>query len=149
MMSNSALYDRDILRLAASLYRWPLDDAFERIAEKRSPVCGSTIRLGFDRDAAGRISRIGLDVQACALGQASAAIVAANALGLSQEEAELRAQQCRDLLDGNVCDAAELWPDMTLLSRAAPYPARHGAIMLPYEALSSAFADTPTETENA
>lgn len=137
--AKSPLYDRDILRLAAALYRWPLEDDYHQTIEQRSPVCGSIIRLGVDWDDVGQISRFGMDVQACALGQASAAILAANAIGLTRPRFSRHYQHCHAVLSDKDFDEAGIWPNMALLARAAPYPARHGAILLPYQALSRAF----------
>lgn len=150
-MVKSPLYDRAILRLSAALYRWPLgaEDSpiFMTIVEQRSPICGSAIKLGIMQDETGRIAKIGMDVQACALGQASAAIFAANAIGLNAPDVAHYQQYCRDMLNGAVPKGDALSPDMTLLERAAPYPARHGAIMLPYMAALAALSEHPTSMD--
>ena len=83
---DGALYNARILRLAASI---PFGARLERpdaSVERRSPVCGSRVtvdvRLGDD----GRVAEFGQLVRACALGQASAAILAGNVIGRSGGE---------------------------------------------------------------
>ncbi|MEO1045134.1 MAG: iron-sulfur cluster assembly scaffold protein [Pseudomonadota bacterium] len=140
-MAQSPLYDRDILRLAASLHRWPLDDSHPIQVEKRAPVCGSNIVISAALDTdSDNIRAIGMHVSACALGQASAAILATHAEGLDRKTFERQYGYCCDLLNGVAADRHNGWPEMVLLARAAPYPARHGAILLPYQALAAVFA---------
>ncbi|HWV59947.1 MAG TPA: iron-sulfur cluster assembly scaffold protein, partial [Sphingopyxis sp.] len=79
---SAPLYNRDILALAVATADYlPLADARHRIS-KRAPLCGSAIILDLDTDDAGRVTRVGMHVEACALGQASAALLARHAPGL-------------------------------------------------------------------
>ena len=79
---TAPLYNKDILRLAASIpHHARLPDA-QASVEKRSATCGSRVTADV-RMAEGRVAAMGLDVKACALGQASAALMAAQAIGLS------------------------------------------------------------------
>src|SRR5690606_39255137 len=79
------LYSQLILARAAAI---PLTERLAQpqvSARKRSPLCGSTVTVDLDL-AEGRISGFGQDVKACALGQAAAAILGANAVGRTREE---------------------------------------------------------------
>jgi NifU-like protein involved in Fe-S cluster formation len=78
---KSALYNRDILRLASSLVPGDHLEHAEGAAEARSPICGSRIQAEIAMDENGTISRLALRANACALGQASAAILRANGIG--------------------------------------------------------------------
>ena len=133
---SQALYNRDILRLAASLVP---DDRLEQAdgqAEARSPICGSRIvaEIAFAPD--GRISALALRASACALGQASAAIMRANAPGHDIADiADIR-DSIKTMLAGGT--PAATWPDLALLAPAKDYPSRHAAILLPYDALLAA-----------
>ena len=42
---------------------------------RRSPICGSRVTVDVNLDAEGRVAEIGMLVRACALGQASAALL--------------------------------------------------------------------------
>src|SRR3546814_14524232 len=83
---NAPLYNRDILRLAASIpYHRRLTDA-QASVEKRSATCGRSVTLDVCLDNAGRVANLGLEVRACAVGQASASLMAAHAMGKTVAE---------------------------------------------------------------
>ncbi|MHA4835565.1 iron-sulfur cluster assembly scaffold protein [Sphingopyxis sp. MSC1_008] len=136
---SAPLYNRDILALAVATAEYlPIADARHRVS-KRAPLCGSAIILDLDTDDAGRVTRVGMHVEACALGQASAALLARHAPGL--DLAELRAAR-----DGIAswfagADAQPDWPGFDLLAPAQGYPARHGAILLPFDAAIAALEE--------
>ena len=133
---SAPLYNRDILALAVATADYPPRPDARRRASLRAPLCGSAIALDLDADAAGRVTAVGLDVQACALGQASAALLARHAPGC--DLAAIRA--ARDAIAGWFAggDAAPDWPGFDLLAPARGYPARHGAILLPFDAAIAA-----------
>jgi NifU-like protein involved in Fe-S cluster formation len=85
------------------------------------------------------IAAIALRANACALGQASAAIVRANAVGTDlQSIADIR-----EGVEHALKQDAEMpsrWPELALLAPARGYPSRHAAILLPYDALLAAAA---------
>ncbi len=135
----SALYNRDILRLAASLIAGDRLDNPDGSAESRSPVCGSRIQADVALAADGTVAAIALRANACALGQASAAILRANAVGTDLAAImEIRAG-IADGLRGTE-NMPDRWPDLALLTPAKAYPSRHAAILLPYDALLAAAA---------
>ena len=82
----SALYNRDILRLAASIPHQRRLDAPQASVVKQSPVCGSRVTVEIKLDEEGRVAELGQEVRACALGQASASLMGAHALGRAPEE---------------------------------------------------------------
>ena len=78
---SAPLYNTDILRLATSIpHHARLADP-QASVERRSPTCGSRVTVDVRMDDAGNIADLGLEVRACALGQASASLMAANAVG--------------------------------------------------------------------
>lgn len=134
---SAPLYNRDILALAVATADYPLPAEARRRASLRAPLCGSRIIVDVGSDAAGRVTAVGLHVEACALGQASAALLARHAPGRSV--AEIRA--ARDAIAlwfGGEGEAPD-WPGFDLLAPARDYPARHGAILLPFDAAVAAF----------
>ena len=82
----AALYTRDILRLAASIPHQRRLESPHASVEKSSPVCGSRVIVDLIADEEGRVAELGQEVRACALGQASANLMASGALGRSPEE---------------------------------------------------------------
>src|SRR5213075_304142 len=79
-------YTREILRLAASIPYLVGFEELEEASERRSPTCGSRIRVAVELDWAGRVKRLRQAVEACAYGQASAALVGGHAMGRSADE---------------------------------------------------------------
>ena len=134
---SKPLYTTEILRLAASLHEpHPLEREDGR-AELRSPTCGSTITIAVQLDGDRRVERLSMKVQACAFGQASAALVNQHSVGRAHDEiAEALVIISRWLAEEQ--DEAGDWPGIVALEPARPRKARHGAILLPFRALLAA-----------
>ena len=133
-MTVSVLYSRDILRLACALIP---DDRIENLngtAEARSPACGSRILAEVALNAEACITDIAFRASACALGQASAAVVRANAAGHSHASITDIRGSLADCLQNNAA-APAIWPQLALFESARDFPGRHAAILLPYDAL--------------
>jgi len=137
-MSTTVLYTPEVLGLAVKLaaHGWDGDLPFR--AEARSPSCGSTIALGLALDGEGRVTKIGVRSQACAIGQAAAAIFADAAQGRTQVELAAAAQAITRWL-GEEAPLPD-WPGLSQIAAARDYPARHGAVMLPWKAALSALS---------
>ena len=133
----SALYTTDILRLATTIpHLGRLADA-HGTSERRSPLCGSRITVDVRTDAQGRVTDLGQVVSACALGQAAANLMASRVIGHSATEIEDVARALADWLAGRDARPAD-WPELAVFEAAVDYPARHGAICLPFEAAAEA-----------
>lgn len=132
------LYSQRILALAADIPHCERLDAPDGTAMKRSPLCGSTVTVDL-KLAEGRIAMYGLDVKACALGQASAAVSGAQIIGRTRDEvAHARDQLLAMLKDnGPVPDAP--FDGYEALSPARDYKNRHASIMLTLDATLAAF----------
>lgn len=140
-MSAEKLYTPDLLALTVELAGWPAMENLPLHGEARSVTCGSTLAIDIATDTHGSIDSFGLRVRACAVGQASAAIFARHAKG--RDLAELIATY--DRIEGWLDGEAPLpdWPDMQMIASARDFPARHGAIILPWKAAISALSSTP------
>ncbi len=132
MASAAVLYTPDVLALATSLSDWPWDDALPLHGSARSKSCGSAVTLGLAADSAGRIAGLGIRAQACAIGQAAAAIFAGAAMGKDGAAIAAAQNAIRDWLAGDA--PRPDWPGLGLLEAARAYPARHGAILLAWQA---------------
>jgi NifU-like protein involved in Fe-S cluster formation len=136
---TAPLYNRDILRLAAHIpHLGPLDGAQARV-ERRSMVCGSRVVVEVRLNETGRVAAIGQEVRACALGQASAALMGAHAAGRDAAELARARDALAAFLKGERDDPGD-WPGIETLAAARPYPARHPSILLPFEAVAEAAA---------
>ena len=133
----SSLYNRDILRLAASIPHLGRLEAPQGSAEKRSPVCGSRVAVDVTLDTEGRVAALGQEVKACALGQASAALMGANALGRSPADLAAARDAFAAWLRGERGDPGD-WPGLGLFAHARAFSARHASILLAFEAAAEA-----------
>lgn len=134
---DSALYNRDILRLASALVAGDRLENPHGTAECRSPICGSRIQADLKVANDGAIAEIALRANACALGQASAAILRSHAIGSNLSViADIRAGIEQALKKAG--EMPDQWPDLAILAPAREYPSRHAAILLPYDALLAA-----------
>jgi NifU-like protein involved in Fe-S cluster formation len=134
---SASLYNIDILRLAASIpHHQRLADP-QASAEKRTAVCGSRVIADVKLDSDGRLAALGLEVRACALGQASASLLAAHAIGKSADEIAAARDRLMAYLTQQEGDLL-FWPGLDVLSPAQGYPARHASITLPFETLAEA-----------
>ncbi len=141
-MSNDGdlikLYSQRILALAAAIPHTERLENPQATASKRSPLCGSTVSVDLTLKD-GRIAEFGQDVKACALGQASAAVLGANVIGRDRAEIETAATQLKAMLKsgGPVPDAP--FDGYEVLEPAKGYKNRHASIMLALEATLDAF----------
>ena len=131
------LYTPAILGLAVSLADWPLTDDLPHQVELRSQSCGSVVRVGISLDDTRQVAHFGVKAQACALGQASAAILAAHAIGKGHAEIASARDVLTAFLIGERADPGD-WPGIEHIASALPYPARHGSILLPWRAAVAA-----------
>ena len=132
--AKAPLYSPQMLALAVELARYPYQSDAAYSAERRSKTCGSTLALSFDAG----LTNIGLKVTACAVGQASAAIFARHCEGKSKSAIAGADEAITAWLDHGA--ALPDWPDLHLIAPARDYPARHGAILLPWKAALDALS---------
>jgi len=142
MSGAERLYTPGLLALALRLADYPWDDSLPNKGDARSKSCGSTLAVAFDLDEGGRISRLALKVRACAVGQASAAIFADAAVGRGLEDIRIARDATVRWLEGE--GPLPEWPGMEAIEPARGYPGRHGAMMLPWEAVLAALSTERT-----
>lgn len=133
------LYSGRILALAADIPHLDRLENPDASVKKRSPLCGSTVTVDVKLND-GRISEFGQDVKACALGQASAAVVGAAILGATRAQVEAARDQLSDMLkkDGPAPDAP--FDGLEVLMPARDYKNRHASILLALDATAEAMA---------
>lgn len=132
-------YTRDILRLAAAI---PHQHDFNSLGdgvERRSRTCGSRVRVSVALDSEGRVGEFRQAVEACAYGQASAALMGARAIGQDRAGAEADVEVLERWLKGGAAPAD--WPELAALGPALQRSSRHEAILLPFQALAEAIAE--------
>lgn len=135
------LYSPELLGLATGLARYPLTDDLPLRAEVRSRSCGSVIALGMALGRGGLIAQVGMKVSACAIGQASAALLAQAATGANPGSLRLTAEGLAAWLAGD--GTLPRWPGIEVLAPARDHPGRHGALLLPWNAAVAALSSGP------
>lgn len=137
MIVREPPYTREILRLAASIpYLVPYEE-LNGATELRSKTCGSRMRMAVELDWADRVVRVRQWVEACAYGQASAALVGGHAIGRNADEVAKALAELEGWLAGSG-DIPTAWPGIEALAPALTRKGRHGAIMLPFRTLLAA-----------
>jgi NifU-like protein involved in Fe-S cluster formation len=131
------LYSQRILALAAGIPHVGRLEAPDGSAMKRSPLCGSTVTVDVTMDGE-RIAEFAQDVKACALGQSSASVLGAQAIGRTRDEiAGARAGLEAMLKKGGPAPAAP-FDGLGVLEPAKDYKNRHASILLAWDATLAA-----------
>lgn len=129
----SELYNTEILTLSASLENAALNNPHGS-ARKVSKLCGSWVEVDVKLGEDGRVIEAAMRVQACALGQASAAILKAGIIGASLEALSSALDALSHMLKSNGAPPKGRFERLKILSGVADYPARHASTLLAFEA---------------
>lgn len=135
------LYSSELLALAVELAEFPYDSSAPLHGEARSRTCGSTVMLSCTAGGEDGLTRLGIRLTACAVGQAAGAIFASEAQGRTVAEIEAAEATIAQWLSG--AGAQPTWPRIEALAPALSYPARHDAILLPWRAARDALSKAP------
>jgi len=142
------LYSAKILRLVANIPHAGRLAAPDATSEKTSKLCGSKITV----DVAvtdGRVSDFAQEVRACALGQASAAVLGANIIGADVNEIEVARDALRAMLKANGPVPEGRFSELGVLEAVKDYPARHASTLLAFEAALEAVRKAAQKTTGA
>lgn len=139
----SDLYSERILEAAGAIPPARRLSAPDASATKVSRVCGSEVSVDLVmRD--GRVADFGMEARACALGQASASIVARHIIGAGADELYALRDRMRAMLKeggdppGRDPRLGARWKDLEALAAIRDYPQRHASTMLVFEAVCAA-----------
>ncbi len=139
------LYNKEILRLAASiprLFRLPDPDV---TITKTSRICGSRVTI----DAVvheGVITDYGQEVKACALGQAACSLVGRRIIGQTRESFAPAFQAIQDILVAGD-DPVQEWAELSVFLPVREHKARHASVLLPFQAVIEAFDQIERERD--
>lgn len=131
------LYSKRILALAAEVPHAARLEGPDASATKRSPLCGSTVTVDV-RVADGRLEALGQDVKACALGQASASVLGAAAVGRTRTEIAYARDALKAMLRQGAEPPAAPFDGLEALRPARDYKNRHASILLAWDATVAA-----------
>ncbi len=137
LVELSNLYSDRLLELAANAPQPGRLATPGASARKVSRVCGSLIEVDLLVER-GVVTAYGQAVSACAIGQASAAVVAKNIVGAEAAELRaLRAQMIAMLKDGGAAPDGR-WAELRWLEPVRDYPARQPSALLVFDAVVEA-----------
>ena len=131
------LYSDRILGLAANMPRAGRLARADASAERVSKLCGSRVVVDVVLDGE-RVADFAQDVKACALGQASAAVLGAHVIGASVAELELARDALSAMLRAGGAAPRGRFADLAVLEPVKDYPARHTSTLLAFEAVVAA-----------
>jgi len=142
------LYSARLLALAANLPHAGRLPAPDGSAEKVSKLCGSRVTVDVKVDG-DRVTDFAQDVKACALGQASAAVLGAAVVGASLSEIEAARDAFRAMLKAGGPPPEGRFSDISMLAPVKDYPARHTSTLLAFEAAAEAVRNAMARTTPA
>ena len=131
------LYSAKVLALAANMPRAGRLAQPGGSSEKVSKLCGSRVTVDVVLQD-GRVSDFAQDVKACALGQASAAVLGEHVIGARVDELEGARDALKAMLkDGGPAPLGR-FADLKALEVVRDYPPRHASTLLAFEAVVEA-----------
>ena len=136
-MNLEELYTPRILALATQIPHLGRLENPDASASLHSRLCGSRITVDIGLDD-GRIARFAQDVQACALAQASAAIMGQQVLGRSAKDMRAARAALRAMLKEAAAPPAGRWSGLAELEPVRHVPIRHDSVLLPFDAMLAA-----------
>tara|TARA_B100000886_G_scaffold339555_1_gene305390 strand:- start:1896 stop:2318 length:423 start_codon:yes stop_codon:yes gene_type:complete len=131
MMANE-LYQKQIIELARESRKRTRIEAPDTTIRFDNPLCGDRIDLDFSIED-GRISDIGFKVRGCALCEASAEVLAKNAMGYQLKELNAVGNKLSDYLVGTLDN-----PDgegFEVFKPVKNVPPRYECVLLPFNAI--------------
>lgn len=131
------VYNAKILGFAGNIGRIGRLANPHATATAHSKLCGSTVTVDLAVEG-GVVSDFAHQVKACALGQASSAIMAQHVVGASADELRAVREQMRKMLKENGPPPEGRFADLRYLEPVRGYKARHASTMLTFDAVVDA-----------
>lgn len=131
------IYNAKILEFAGNIPRIGRLEQPDATAKAHSKLCGSTVLVDVCvKD--GVVTDFAHDVKACALGQASASIMAQNVVGASAQELRDVQKTMRAMLKEGGEPPTGRFEDLKFLEPVREYKARHASTLLTFDAVVDA-----------
>jgi NifU-like protein involved in Fe-S cluster formation len=141
-----SVYNKRILQLAADIPRLGRLPSPQASATAHSRLCGSTITVDIRMDE-GRVTDYAQELKACALGQASASILARGVIGATPAELRALREDMRRMLKEDGAPPSGKWADLAVLEPVRAYKARHASTLLPFDAVVEAVDKIETASQ--
>jgi NifU-like protein involved in Fe-S cluster formation len=133
----SNLYSDHLLDLAANAPQPGRLTAPGASSRKVSRVCGSVVEVDLVVEK-GVVTAFGQSVSACAIGQASAAVMARNIVGSGTGALRALREQVIAMLKDGGSPPGGRWAELRWLAPVRDYPARHPSALLVFDAVVEA-----------
>lgn len=131
------VYNAKILGFAGNIGRIGRLEAPDATATAHSKLCGSTVTVDIRMDGETVVDFAHV-VKACALGQASSAIMANNVVGATASELRDVRETMRRMLKEEGSPPEGRFADLRYLEPVRDYKARHASAMLTFDAVIEA-----------
>ena len=131
------VYNAKILGFAGNIGRIGRLPDPDASATAHSRLCGSTVTIDLKMQD-GKVTDFAHEVKACALGQASSSIMAANVVGASADELRAERETMRKMLKENGAAPEGRFADLKYLEPVRDFKARHASTMLTFDAVVDA-----------
>lgn len=132
------LYNSKLLALCAAIPHIGRLDALQGSSTRHARLCGSVVTVDVVMDGDGQVTEFAQDVKACALGQASAAVLGGGVMGASLEELRAARDGLRALIIGENVSFEPRFADLEVFAAVRDYKARHASVMLAFDAVVEA-----------
>ncbi|ESQ79914.1 iron-sulfur cluster assembly scaffold protein [Asticcacaulis sp. YBE204] len=133
------LYSREILRRTTQLQHVGRLETPDGSADRTAKLCGSTIHVAV-KLTDDIVTDFAQEVEACALGQAAAAILSQSVVGASRAEIVAARDSMKHMLKGEDYAYPERFADFAILKSVKDFPARHASTLLALEATVEAMS---------
>lgn len=140
------IYNTRILEYAGNITRSGALAGADAVADKHSKLCGSKVRVHLKMDG-DRVGDFSHEVKACALGQASSAIMALHVVGATADEVRQARQDMLAMLKEGGEGPSGRFEDMRCLRPVKDYKARHASTMLTFDAVVDAIDQIEAKTQ--
>ena len=136
-MDLSDLYSSEIIRIAGRLAPENRLKSPDASARRASRICGSVVEVDIKLKE-GKVSEYAHRVNACALGQTSASIMAEHIVGSTPEELYELRHQVEAMLKENGPAPTGKWADIRYLEPVRDFAPRHASVMLVFNVVAEA-----------
>jgi NifU-like protein involved in Fe-S cluster formation len=131
------VYNAKILGLAGNIGRLGRLDRPDATARAHSKLCGSTVIVDLKMED-GIVTDFAHEVKACALGQASSAIMALHVVGATADELRAVRETMLGMLKQGGPPPEGRFEELKYLEPVRDYKARHASTMLTFDAVVDA-----------
>lgn len=142
------MYNARILEFAGNIAHLGRLETPDATAKAHSKLCGSTVIVDL-KMANGIVTDFAHEVKACALGQATSAVMAQHIIGSTEAELRLVRAQMIAMLKDNGAPPDGRFEDLKFFEPVRDYKARHASTLLTFDAvvdcLDQITAKTPAE----